>query len=71
MRWRILGLAFLTGVSGSPALAQETLRTEYEIAYQGGMAKLKMDSSPIEKHQLENGDKFSIGSYNFEFRTEL
>lgn len=44
---------------------------KYEIAYQGGMAKLKIDSSPVEKHQLKNGDKFSIGSYNFEFRTEL
>lgn len=44
---------------------------KYEISYQGGMAKLKMDSSPIEKHELKNGDKFSIGSYNFEFRTEL
>lgn len=43
----------------------------YEISYQGGMAKLKIDATPVEKHQLENGDKFSIGSYNFEFRTEL
>lgn len=43
----------------------------HEITYQGGMAKLKMSSKPVEKHLLENGDKFSIGSYNFEFRTEL
>jgi len=43
----------------------------YEITYQGGMAKLKIDSAPVDKRQLENGDKFSIGSYNFEFRTEL
>ncbi|VAX17973.1 hypothetical protein MNBD_NITROSPINAE04-783 [hydrothermal vent metagenome] len=44
---------------------------KYEITYQGGMAKLKIDSAPVDKRQLENGDKFSIGSYNFEFRTEL
>lgn len=43
----------------------------YEISYQGGMAKLKIGSAPVAKHKLSNGDKFSIGSYNFEFRTEL
>jgi len=35
------------------------------------MAKLKVDSKPTDKHRLSNGDKFAIGSYNFEFRTEL
>lgn len=43
----------------------------YEIIYKGGMAKLKVGGKPVEKHSLSNGDKFSIGSYNFEFRTEL
>jgi len=44
---------------------------KYDISYQGGMAKLKVDNKPMDKHRLSNGDKFSIGSYNFEFRTEL
>ncbi|MBI4828700.1 MAG: FHA domain-containing protein [Nitrospinae bacterium] len=44
---------------------------EYEIGFQGGMAKLKVDGKPADRHKLKNGDKFSISSYNFEFRTEL
>jgi hypothetical protein len=44
---------------------------KYEISYQGGMAKLKVGENPLDRHLLSNGDKFSIGSYNFEFRTKL
>ncbi|MGK7346342.1 MAG: FHA domain-containing protein [Candidatus Nitrospinota bacterium M3_3B_026] len=44
---------------------------EYEIEFKGGMARLKVDGKPVEKRKLVNGDKFSISSYNFEFRTEL
>lgn len=44
---------------------------EYEIEFKGGLAKLKVDGKPVEKKKLSNGDKFSISSYNFEFRTEL
>ncbi len=44
---------------------------QYEISYQGGLAKLRMDGETVEKHTLSNGDKFSIASYDFEFRTEL
>jgi len=44
---------------------------KYEIVFQGGMAKLKVNGKQVDKQILANGDKFSIGSYNFEFRTEL
>jgi len=43
----------------------------YLLTYQGGMAKLKVNGDPAETHPLKNGDKFSIGSFQFEFRTEL
>ncbi|MBI5816173.1 MAG: FHA domain-containing protein [Nitrospinae bacterium] len=44
---------------------------KYEITFQGGMAKLKVNGKQVDRQILANGDKFSIGSYNFEFRTEL
>jgi pSer/pThr/pTyr-binding forkhead associated (FHA) protein len=44
---------------------------QYEISYQSGFAKLKVNGKQEDKRILANGDKFSIGSYNFEFRTEL
>ncbi len=44
---------------------------QYEISYQSGFARLKINGKQEDKRILVNGDKFSIGSYNFEFRTEL
>lgn len=44
---------------------------QYEISYQSGFARLKVNGKQEDKRILVNGDKFSIGSYNFEFRTEL
>lgn len=44
---------------------------QYEITYQSGFARLKINGKQEDKRILVNGDKFSIGSYNFEFRTEL
>ncbi|MBI4667106.1 MAG: FHA domain-containing protein [Nitrospinae bacterium] len=44
---------------------------QYEITFQGGMARLKVNGKQEERRVLANGDKFSIGSYNFEFRTAL
>lgn len=43
----------------------------FQITHQGGMSKLKLNGSTVETHTLVNGDKFTIGSFNFEFRTEL
>lgn len=44
---------------------------QYEISYQSGFARLKVNGKQEDRRILANGDKFSIGSYNFEFRTEL
>jgi pSer/pThr/pTyr-binding forkhead associated (FHA) protein len=44
---------------------------QYEITYQSGFSRLKINGKQEDKRILVNGDKFSIGSYNFEFRTEL
>ncbi|MDH5476843.1 MAG: FHA domain-containing protein [Nitrospinota bacterium] len=44
---------------------------KYEIIFKGGMARVKFDNKNVDRKELVNGDKFSIGSYNFEFRTEL
>jgi len=44
---------------------------KYEIIFKGGMARVKIDNKNVDRKDLVNGDKFSIGSYNFEFRTEL
>ncbi|MBF0171313.1 MAG: FHA domain-containing protein [Nitrospinae bacterium] len=43
----------------------------FHITHQGGMSKLRVNGSAVETHTLVNGDKFTIGSFNFEFRTEL
>lgn len=43
----------------------------YTIEFKGGMAKLKVNGEPVETHTLKNGDKFGIGSYDFQFRTAL
>jgi len=32
---------------------------------------VKFDNKNVDRKDLVNGDKFAIGSYNFEFRTEL
>ncbi|MDH5509500.1 MAG: FHA domain-containing protein [Nitrospinota bacterium] len=45
--------------------------SKYEIIFKGGMARVKFDNKNVDRKELNNGDKFSIGSYNFEFRTEL
>ncbi|MDH4184263.1 MAG: FHA domain-containing protein [Nitrospinota bacterium] len=44
---------------------------KYEIIFKGGMARVKFDNKNVDRKDLVNGDKFAIGSYNFEFRTEL
>jgi pSer/pThr/pTyr-binding forkhead associated (FHA) protein len=44
---------------------------QYEISYQSGFAKLRVNGKQEDRRILANGDKFSISSYNFEFRTEL
>lgn len=43
----------------------------YQIVYQGGMAKLKFDGKAKPEKILEDGDRFAIGSYRFEFRNHL
>ncbi len=44
---------------------------KYRIVYQGGMAKLKFDGKGCAEKILEDADRFSIGSYSFEFRNHL
>jgi pSer/pThr/pTyr-binding forkhead associated (FHA) protein len=45
--------------------------SDYIITFKGGMAKLKIKGEPVESHTLKHGDSFSIGSFDFEFRTGI
>lgn len=44
---------------------------EFTLTFNGGMAKLKVNGNVAETHNLCNGDKFSIGSFDFQFRTKF
>ena len=44
---------------------------DYTLEFKGGMAKLKVNGNAAETHTLCNGDKFSIGSFDFQFRTKF
>lgn len=56
---------------GKTAATITKVGDDYRIEFKGGMAKLKVNGEPADDHLLSNGDKFSIGSFDFQFRTKM